>query len=92
MDSMEISMQSNTTIQPSVISPSAVSRHSSVNQQVMDQFAQIKPMLSSFLRPRQETTRIAFCDYLASEVDILDNRDIQKRGCETSMQHLEQGR
>ena len=62
MDSMEISMQSDTG-------------HSLVNQQVMDQFAQLKTMLSLFLGPRQETIRTAFCNYLASQVDVLEDRD-----------------
>ena len=38
----------------------------------MDQFAQMKFMLSSFLKPRQETTRTAFSNYLASEVEALE--------------------
>ena len=37
-NSMKISRQPNTTIQPSVTSPSAVSACSSINQQVIDQF------------------------------------------------------
>ena len=71
MDSMKISMRSGTTIQHSVTSPSAVLEHSSVNQQVMDQFAQMKTMLSLFLGPRQETTGTAFCNYLVSELEAL---------------------
>ena len=77
MDSMEIGMQSDTTRQPSVTSPSTVSGCSSVTQQVMDQFAQMKIMLSSFLGPRQEAARTAFCNYLASEVVALEDRDFQ---------------
>ena len=69
MDSIQISMQSDTMIQPSVTSTSAVSKHSSVGQQVMDQFAQMKTMLSSFLRPSQETTRTAFCNYMEALED-----------------------
>ena len=34
-------------------------------------------MQSSFLWPRQGTTRIAFCNYLESEVEALVDRDIQ---------------
>ena len=74
MDSMKISMRSDTTIQPSFTSPSAVSQHSTVNQH-MDQFACMKPMLSSF--PGQETTRTAFCNYLASEVEDLKDKNFQ---------------
>ena len=76
-DIMEISMRSDITIHPSVTSPSAVSRPSLVDQQVMDQFAQMKIMLSSFLGPSLETTRTAFCNYLASEVEALEDRDFQ---------------
>ena len=74
---MEISMRSDTTIQPSVTNPSSVSQHSTVDQQVMDQFAQMETMLSSFLRPRQKTTRTAFCNYLAREVEALEERGFQ---------------
>ena len=93
-DSMEISMQSDTIMQPSVTSPSAVSQCSSVNKQVMDQFGQMKTMLSSFFGPRQETTRIVFCNYLASELEALEDRDFQtfKDKTETFKQHPEQGR
>ena len=77
MDSMEISMQSDTSIQPSVTSPRSVSRHSPVNQQVMDQFALMSTMLPSFLRPMEETTRTAVCNYLASEVVGLEDKDFQ---------------
>ena len=48
-----------------------------VDQQFMDQFAQMKTMLSSFLGLRQESTRIAFCNYLTSEVEVLEERDFQ---------------
>ena len=70
-------MQSNSTIQPSVTSPSAVSVRSLVSQQVMYQFTQMKTMLSSLLGPKQETTITAFCNYLASEVEALEDRDFQ---------------
>ena len=40
----------------------------------MDQFVQ---MLSSFLRPRQETKSIAFSNYQASEVEALEDTDFQ---------------
>ena len=64
-------------IQPSVRSTSAVSQCSTIDHQVMYQFTQMKTMLPPFLRPRQETTRTAFCNYLASEVEILEERDFQ---------------
>ena len=76
-DSMEISMRSDSTIHTSLTSPSTVFQHSRVDEQVMDQFEQLKTMLSSFLRPRQETTRTAFCNYLESEVETLEDRDFQ---------------
>ena len=38
----------------------------------------MKAMLSSFLGPRQETIRTAFCNYLASEMEILEDRDFQR--------------
>ena len=69
--------RSVTTVQPPVTSPWTVSQHSLVDQQVMDQFAQMKTMLSSFLRPRQETIKTALCNYLASEVEALENRYFQ---------------
>ena len=43
----------------------------------MDQFTQMKATLSSFLGPRQETTRTAFCYYLASDVEALEERESQ---------------
>ena len=70
-------MSSETTIQPSVASPSAVFQCSTVSQQVSDQFTEMKTILSSFIRPRQETTRTAFCNFLASEVEALEKRDFQ---------------
>ena len=36
-----------------------------------------KTMLSSFLTPRQETTRTVFCNYMASEVEALEDKDFQ---------------
>ena len=70
-------MWSDTMLQASVKSPSAVSRSSSVDQQVMDPFVWMKTMLSSFLGPRQDTITAAFCNYLASEVEALEERDFQ---------------
>ena len=70
-------MWSDTMLQPSVTSPGAVSMSSSVDQQVMDPFIRMKTMLSSFLGPRQDTITAAFCNYLASEVDALEERDFQ---------------
>ena len=69
-DSMQISIHSGTTPQSSIASTastSVVSQLLPVNQRDMDQFAQMKNMLTSFIWPRQETIRTAFCNYLASE-------------------------
>ena len=77
-------MRSDTTIQSSV---------SSVDQQDMDQFAQMRTMLSSFIGPKQETTRTAFCNYLASEVEALEDKDFQRfknEAVKYSKQHAEQ--
>ena len=63
MDSIEVSMCSNITQKPFNASPTVVSQCSSVDQQVMDQFAQMKTMLSPFLKPNWQTTRIAFCNF-----------------------------
>ena len=72
-----MNVQSDTTQQPSIARPSVVFQCSTVNQQVKEQFTQMKTMLSSLLRPRQETTRTAFCNYLASEVEALKDRDVK---------------
>ena len=52
-------------------------RPASTLTHVMDQFAQMKTILIYFLGPRQEATRTAFCNYLASEVENLEKRDFQ---------------
>ena len=81
-DSMEISMRStDTMLQPQqVTSPTADSGHSLVDQQVMDQFTQMRSMLSSFLRQKLETTtRSALCYYLATEVEGLGERHLETR-------------
>ena len=69
----------DTTLQPQqVTSPTVASGRSSVDQRVMDQFTQMRSMLSSFLRQNQGTTTCtAFCNYLASEVDGLEEKDFQ---------------
>ena len=68
----------DTTLQPpQVTSLTAVSGHSSVNQQVMDQFTEMKTILSSVLRQKQETTHPTFCNYLASEVEGIEDKDLQ---------------
>ena len=69
-------MSSDTTKQDSVSSPGAVPVCSSADQ-VMDQFAQMITMLSSFLWPKQESARTAFCNYLTLEVEALEDEDFQ---------------
>ena len=79
-DSMEISMRStDTTLQPQhVRSPTATSGHSLVDQQVMDQFTHMRSMLALFIGQRKATTtRSAFCNYLALEVEGLEEKDFQ---------------
>ena len=79
-DSMEIRVQStDTTLQPQkVTSPTAASGHSSFDQEVMDQFKQMRNMLSSFLGQKQErTTCTAFYNYLASDVEGLEEKDFK---------------
>ena len=82
-DSMETSIHSDTTHQPPIASPSVVSQTPSFDQHVMDHFAQMETMLTTFLSPRQETTRTVFCNYLTSELENLEERDFQKRGCQS---------
>ena len=82
-DSIEISMWStDTTLEPQLaISPIVASGNSSVDQQVMDQFTQIRSMLSSFLRQKQETTHTAFC---IRDGGIRRESGCEERGCEAS--------
>ena len=70
-------MRLDTRIQFSVTSTSVVSQCSTVDQQVMNQFAEMKTILSSFLGPRHEATRTAFCNYPASEVEALEEKDFE---------------
>ena len=86
-DSMEISLWlTDTTLKPQqVTSPTVALGRSSVDQQ--DQFTQVRSMLSSFLGKKQETTtRTVFCNYLASEVEGLEEKDFQtfrkEHGCQ----------
>ena len=79
-DSLEASIYSDTTHQPSICSTtstSVVSQISLIDQQTMDKFAQMKTMLTLFLGPRQETITKTFCNYLASEVKKLEESDFQ---------------
>ena len=44
----------------------------------MDQFTQMRTMMSSFLGHNQQTTHTAFCNNMASEVEGLEEKDLQK--------------
>ena len=60
------------------MSPTTASGHSLVDQEVMGQFTQMRSMLSLFLGQKQETTtHTAFCNYQASEVEGLEEKDFQ---------------
>ena len=75
MDSMEISRRSDTTIQPSGTSPSIISgrpRSTSIDEN--------HAVITS--QKRQETTRTAFCNYLASDLEAFEDRDFQTFGNE----------
>ena len=69
----------DTMLQPQqVTSPTSASRCSLDDQQDIDQFTQMRTMLSSFLRQKQETTtHTAFCNYLVLEVKGLEEREFQ---------------
>ena len=59
-------------------SPTTASGSSSVDQHVMNEFTQMRSMLSSFLRQKQvTTTRTAFCNYLTLKVEGLEEKDFQ---------------
>ena len=76
---METSIHSETTPQislASIASNTIVSKPSSANQ-VINQFAQIKTMPTSFHGLRPKTTRTDFCNFLAFKVENLKKRDFQ---------------
>ena len=75
-DNMDTSIRSRYNT-PAIYHLSEVSWSSSVNQHLTDQFAKMKAMLRSFLGPRQGTPRTVFCNYLASAVQNLEERDFQ---------------
>ena len=81
MDSVEISKQPDTTIQPSVTSPSfncvffqCVLWSTSRSWISLHRW---KSCCHNGLRPKQETTRTAFYKYLAPEVEALEDTDFQ---------------
>ena len=78
---MEISMASDVTHQPSTASPSerpAAVATTTAEDPVLDQFQQMRSMISSFLGARHDPTpspRQLFCNYLHSEIEHLEERD-----------------
>ena len=79
---MEISISSDVTHQPSSTSPKrreppVVATTTSADP-VLDQFQQMRSMISTFLGARQDLTlspRQSFCNYLNSEIENLEERD-----------------
>ena len=79
---MEISIASDVTHQPSSTSPKqrhppAATATMSADP-VLDQFQQMRSMISTFLGERQDPTRSprqSFCNYLHSEIENLEERD-----------------
>ena len=74
-------MASDVTHQPSTISPSrrptAVAT-TTAEDAVLDQFQQMRSMISSFLGAHHDPTpspRQSFCNYLHSEIEHLEERD-----------------
>ena len=79
---MEISIASDVTHQPSSTSPKRrqppVATTTTSADPVLDQFQQMRLMLSTFLGARQDPTpspRQPFCNYLHSEIEHLEERD-----------------
>ena len=78
---MEISMASDVTHHPASTSPSrqpATVAMSTPQDPVLDQFQQMRSMMSTFLGARQDPTpgpRQSFCNYLHSKIEHLEERD-----------------
>ena len=78
---MKISMASDVTHQPSTTSPArrpAAVATITPEDPVLDQFQQMRSMISSFLGARQDSTpnpRQLFCHYLFSKIEHLEERD-----------------
>ena len=79
---MEISITSDVTHQPSSTSPKQrqppVTTTATAADPVLDQFQQMRSMISTFLGARQDPTpspRQLFCNYLHSEIENLEERD-----------------
>ena len=81
---MEISIASDVTHQPSSTSPKQrqppVATTTTSADPVIDQFQQMRSMISTFLGARQDPTpspRQSFCNYLHSEIEHLEERDFR---------------
>ena len=76
---MEISMTSDVTHQPSSTSPKRrqpTVATTTATDPVLDQFQQMRSMISTFLGACQDPTpRQSFCNYLQSEIEHLEERD-----------------
>ena len=79
---MEITIASDVTHHPSGTSPKRrqlpVATTTSSADPVLDQFQQMRLMISKFLGARQDPTpspRQSFCNYLHSEIEHLEERD-----------------
>ena len=79
---MEISIASDVTHQPSSTSPKRgqppVATTTTAADPVLDQFQQMRSMISTFLGECQDPTpspRQSFCNYLHSEIEHLEERD-----------------
>ena len=79
---MEISIASNVTHQPLSTSPKRrqppVATTTTSADPVLDQFQQMRSMISTFLGACQDPTpspRQSFCNYLHSEIEHLEERD-----------------
>ena len=80
---MEISIASDVTHQPSSTSPKRrqppVATATTSADPVLDQFQQMRSTISTFLSARQDPTpspRQSFCNYLHSEIEHLEERDL----------------
>ena len=78
---MKISLKSDVTHQPSSTSPKqrqADVTTTTAEEPVLDQFQQMRSLITTFLGARQDPTpspRQSFCNYLHSEIEYLEDRD-----------------
>ena len=79
---MEMSIASDVTHQPSITIPKRrqppVATTTTSADPVLDQFQQMRSLISTFLGARQDPTpspRQSFCKYLHSEIEHLEERD-----------------